>query len=195
MIESLITSKTRIKLLFKFFVNSETKSYLRRLEYEFGESSNSIRLELNRLEKAGLLNSALVGNKKMYFANTFHPLFREINSSLKKDVGIDLIIDYFTVDHKNLQAIYVTGDIAIGRDSKIIDLALVGENIDRTFIQSLVSKTREFISREIKFVILTRDEMIRTFSNQPVLLIWKALRYQEEQAPGVSVPLEEGIMK
>ena len=66
MIEGLITSKTRIKLLLKFFLNSETKSYLRSLESEFDESSNSIRVELNRLEAAGLLQSNLEGNKKIF---------------------------------------------------------------------------------------------------------------------------------
>jgi DNA-binding transcriptional regulator PaaX len=63
MIESLITSKTRIKLLLKFFLNTQTKSYLRGLETEFGESTNSIRVELNRLENAGLLSASTEGNK------------------------------------------------------------------------------------------------------------------------------------
>jgi len=66
MIESLITSKTRVKLLLKFFLNSDTTSYLRGLESEFGESTNSIRVELNRLEEAGLLITASDGNKKMF---------------------------------------------------------------------------------------------------------------------------------
>jgi len=57
MINSLITSHTRVKLLKKFFLNSSTKAHLRGLESEFGESSNAIRVELNRLEGAGLLIS------------------------------------------------------------------------------------------------------------------------------------------
>ncbi|MFN5885132.1 MAG: ArsR family transcriptional regulator, partial [Bacteroidota bacterium] len=48
MLDTLITSKTRIKLLLKFFLNGNTSSYLRNLESEFGESSNAIRLELNK---------------------------------------------------------------------------------------------------------------------------------------------------
>ena len=56
MIETLISSKTRIKLLLKFFLNSNTTSYLRSLESEFGESTNAIRVELNRLENAGMLS-------------------------------------------------------------------------------------------------------------------------------------------
>lgn len=173
MIESLITSKTRVKLLFKFFINSETKSYLRSLESEFGESSNSIRVELQRLENAGLLNASYDGNRKMYIANTAHPLYNDINSSMKKVVGIDRIIEHIAANCANLQAIYVTGEFASGRDSKIIDLALVGENIDRFCIQSLVNKANDDISREIKFIILTKEELIRTFNNQPLLLIWK----------------------
>ena len=55
MIETLISSKTRIKLLLKFFLNSNTTAYLRSLESEFGESTNAIRIELNRLEEAGML--------------------------------------------------------------------------------------------------------------------------------------------
>jgi hypothetical protein len=175
MIESLITSKTRVKLLYKFFINSETKSYLRSLESEFGESSNSIRVELQRLENAGLLNSSFDGNRKMYNANTAHPLYNDINSSMNKVVGIDRIIEYIAADQFNIQAIYVTGELAFGRDSKIIDLAIVGENIDRTYIQSLVNKTNEFIDREIKFIVLTKEELVRTFNNQPLLLIWKAV--------------------
>ncbi len=50
MLGTLITSKTRVKLLLKFFLNSNAKAHLRGLETEFGESSNAIRLELNRFE-------------------------------------------------------------------------------------------------------------------------------------------------
>jgi len=174
MIESLITSKTRIKLLLKFFLNSQTTSYLRSLEKEFGESTNSIRVELNKLEEAGLLGSSTIGNKKMFFANTDHPLFIDINNILKKFIGIDQIIDRITNQIGELQAAYVTGDFAIGKDSNIIDLALVGKNLDRAFIETLVQKAESFISRRIKSIILTSEEMIQYYSDKPVLLIWKS---------------------
>ena len=174
MIESLITSKTRIKLLLKFFLNSHTKSYLRGLESEFGESTNSIRVELNRLENAGLLDTTTEGNKKMFHANTSHPLFDDINNILKKFIGIDQIIDRITSQIGNLQAAYLTGDFAIGKDSQMIDLALVGEKLDRVYIETLVAKAEEFISRRIKYIILTQEEMMQFYNEKPVLLIWKA---------------------
>ena len=55
MLDSLVKSKTRIKLLLIFFINPETRAYLWELAKEFGESTNSVRLELNRLTKAKLL--------------------------------------------------------------------------------------------------------------------------------------------
>ena len=93
MIETLISSKTRIKLLLKFFLNSNTSAYLRSLEQEFGDSSNGIRLELNRFEQAGMLTSFVKGNKKYFKANENHPLFSEINSIILKYIGFDKIID------------------------------------------------------------------------------------------------------
>ena len=62
MLETIITNKTRIKLIQKFFLNKDTTGYLRSLEAEFAESSNAIRVELNRLEAADLLLSSFDGN-------------------------------------------------------------------------------------------------------------------------------------
>ena len=44
MLETLITSKTRVKLLMKFFLNPGTRAYLRGLATEFDESTNSVRV-------------------------------------------------------------------------------------------------------------------------------------------------------
>ena len=174
MLDSIITSKTRIKLLLKFFLNSETKSYLRNLEQEFGESTNGIRVELNRLEGAGLLKTEVVGHKKFFRANITHPLFNDINNILKKFVGIDKIIDSIVSRVGDLDAAYLTGDFAKGRDSKIIDLVLVGKKLDTNYINSLSVKAEEFVERKIRHLELTSEQMADYFEDKPALLIWKA---------------------
>lgn len=174
MLDSIITSKTRIKLLLKFFLNSETKSYLRYLEKEFGESSNGIRVELNRLESAGLLQTEVIGHRKYFRANTGHPLFNDINSIIKKLVGIDKIIEQITSRIGQLEAAYITGDFAIGIDSHIIDLVLVGKELDKQYIEELVTKSEKRIERKIRTLILTAEQMADYFPNKPALLIWKA---------------------
>src|SRR6185295_5171857 len=108
MIETLITSKTRVKLLLKFFLNSETKSYLRNLEAEFGESTNAIRLELNKFEKAGMLQTEFEGNKKLFKANVSHPLFKDINNIVFKYIGLDWIVEHIVSKLGNLKKVYLT---------------------------------------------------------------------------------------
>jgi hypothetical protein len=110
----------------------------------------------------------------MFFANTGHPLYFDINNILKKFIGIDQIIEQITNQIGDLQAAYLTGDFAAGKDSSIIDLALVGNNLDRVYIETLVQKAESFISRRIKSIILTSEEMMQYYSDKPVLLIWES---------------------
>lgn len=174
MLQSLITSKTRVKLLLKFFLNKETKSYLRNLETEFGESTNAIRLELNRFEAAGLLTTEFSGNKKFFQANAQHPLFSDIHNILKKTIGIDQIIERITSNIGDLQETYITGDLAIGKDSNILDLVLIGENIDTSYVSNLVQKAEKHIDRKIRFLVLTESEKTEYLNNNRSLLIWEA---------------------
>jgi len=154
MLESLITSKTRLKLLLKFFLNKDNKSYLRNLEAEFGESTNAIRHELNRMESAGLLTTEHIGNKKYFRANVQHPLFPDINNIIRKTIGIDQIIDRVVSKMGDLKQTYLLGELALGNDSGVIDLLLVGEDIDRAYVTQLVEKAEKHLSRKIRFLIL-----------------------------------------
>ena len=75
MLDSLITSKTRLRLLIKFFISQANKGHLNGLANEMGESTNSIRKELNNLFDAGYLNKIKINNKVEYKVNSSHPLY------------------------------------------------------------------------------------------------------------------------
>lgn len=176
MIETLISSKTRIKVLLKFFLNSTTTSYLRGLEGEFGDSTNSIRVELNKFEKAGLLSSFSKGNKKLFQANTEHPLFDEIHSIILKYVGIDRIITNVAKRLGDVHSVYLVGKFARGLDSNIIDLIFVG-NVDRDYLVKLITKVEDLISRKVRYLVYSKEEFDISlgdgdFETQP-LLLWK----------------------
>jgi predicted nucleotidyltransferase len=158
MINALITSETRIKLLRKFFLNSSTRAHLRGLESEFGESTNAIRLELNRFEAAGLLHSLRDGNKKVYQANRNHPLFGDIHSIILKEAGIDRVIEKVIHRIGNLTSVYLTGDFARGKDSPVIDLILVGADIDREYLARKIMQAEELVGRKVSYVVLHPDE-------------------------------------
>lgn len=152
MLDTLITSKTRVKLLLKFFLNAENRAYLRNLESEFGESSNSIRLELNKLESANMLESEMVGNKKMFKVNKKHPLYFEINRLIKKQLGITTVIDNVVQRLGNLEAVYLTGELAEGKDNNIIDLVFLGD-IDSQFLMGLIKRAEELVKRKIRYIV------------------------------------------
>lgn len=158
MLDSLITSQTRIKLLLRFFLNPESTSYLRELAQEFGESTNAVRVELNRLERAGLLESFEEGRTRLYRANRNHPLFPEIQSMVRKFTGIGQLIEEVLKKLGNIYSAYLVGDYARGIDSGIIDLVLVGE-VDKSYLQNLVEKVEPLINRKIRCLVLDQEEL------------------------------------
>lgn len=166
MIETLISSKTRVKLLLKFFLNSNTSSYLRSLESEFGESTNAIRLELNKFEKAGMLQTEFEGNKKIFKANTKHPLFKDINNIVFKYIGLDWIIEYLIGKLGNIEEIYLTGSIAKGLDSSTIELLVLGD-VNEAFLKELCIKLEKKLSKKIEYKLVNTVE-----KSDSVLLMW-----------------------
>ncbi len=158
MLDALITSKTRLKLIAKFFLNPHLSSYLRELASEFGESTNGVRVELERLTKAGLLKKKTNGRTIKYSANTSHPLFPELNSIVCKYFGIDKIVDEILSRLGNVEAAYITGDYARGIDSGVIDLVIVGK-IDEHYLQYLVKRAEELVKRKIRILVISRDEL------------------------------------
>ncbi len=174
MLETLVSSKTRLKILLKFFLNENAQAHLRGLEEEFSESTNSIRIELNRFEAAGFLISNRSGNKKIFSANILHPLFKDIQSILKKMTGIDYVIDYTLKQIGDLKKVYLVGSLANGIDSKEIELILVGD-INTNYLNKLVPKAEKKINKKIIFKIFTKKDFdldkIDT-GKTPPLLIW-----------------------
>jgi len=173
MLDSLITSKTRLKLLMRFFINSDTSDYLRNLAGEFGESTNSVRLELNRLEDAKLLLTKTALNKKLYYANVKHPYYEDLHNLLLKYVGIDQVVDTLVKQIKHLDKAFITNSFAQGRPSNIIDLVLVGKNLDEVNLNQLVHKTEASVTFKIRYITVKPDELSQYIKDKSKsLLIW-----------------------
>ena len=174
MLDSLITSKTRIKLLIKFFSNRHTTAYLRSLAQEFNESSNSVRLELNRLADAGLLKAQNDGNTKLYKANHQHPLFPELNRLVIKYLGLSGIVENVLERLGTVKLAFVTGDYAKGIDSGIVDLVMVGA-IDWNYLLRLIKKAEQQTKRKIRPLVLTIEEFDqhrKTLDTGNALVLW-----------------------
>ena len=175
MLEGIITSKTRIKLLLKFFINPETIAYLRQLATEFGESTNSVRLELNSLTKAKILNKEKNGNTIAYKANQIHPFFSEIRSIILKHIGIDQVINSIIDNIGRPKLILLTGDYARGIDSGIIDIIIVGK-VDKSELDNYISQAEELINRKVRYLLLNNKEYIKLrnkLKKDGIIIIWE----------------------
>ena len=174
----LISSKTRIKLLVRFFFNPQTRSYLRELAKEFNVSTNLVRKELNQLTKTNLLKCEKNGRQIQYMANQEHPLFPELKSMVGKVMGIDHVIDDLAGRLGDLERAYLIDDYAEGKDTGIIDLLLVG-NINQYHLNDLSRKTERYIKRKIRTLVLDKDEFSAfqaKLKDRPCMLIWEAKR-------------------
>ncbi|MEI6050392.1 MAG: ArsR family transcriptional regulator [Bacteroidota bacterium] len=141
---------------------------------EFGESSNAVRLELNRFEQAGLLKSAPSGNKKLYHANMNHPLYNDIHSIISKTIGIDQIVDEVVDKLGDVEEAYLTGDFAIGKSGNIVDILLIGTDVNKNFLHLLIDKAESLINRKIRYLILSPSEAGKHLGDgKKAMLIWR----------------------
>lgn len=153
MLNSLITSKTRLRLLVKFFINAANAGYLRGLATEMQENTNAIRKELNNLSEAGYIIRTDSEGKVMYQANTSHPLFSTLQTLLRKHLGIDQIIETVVERMGEVSRIFIIGDYAQGIDSGEIEIIIEGNYLNETYIEQLLPKIKKEINKEIKVQI------------------------------------------
>src|SRR5690606_3346594 len=153
MLDSLITSKTRLRLLVKFFINETNQGHMRGLAEEFNESTNAIRKELNNLSEAGYLKKRAVQNRVAYRANTRHPLLSSLQNIVHKYLGLDTVFDRVLDRMGGVQQVVVAGDYAEGRDSGVIEVAIVGRSLNEQYLDQLAQKIEGTVGRRVNFTL------------------------------------------
>ena len=160
MIDAIIKSQTRRKLLIKFFINIANTGYLNQLAEEFDESTNSVRKELNNLTQANYLKKDLVKNKVIYKANVHHPLFKEIQNIVKKYLGIEKMIETVLERMGDVEQIYLLGDFANGVDSDQIDILITGKKLNNEYISSLEKKLTNLLRKKIVIISSSNSDVV-----------------------------------
>jgi len=156
MLGELITSKTRLRLLIKFFVSQANKGHLNGLATEMGESTNGIRKELNHLQEAGYLKKIKVNNKVEYKANTGHPLYETLRKIVYKHLGLEDVVEKVLERMGELDQIILVGDYAKGNDTGLIEVFLIGEDLNMNYISQLENKIEDLIGRKVSFYLASK---------------------------------------
>jgi len=151
-LDKIFSGKIRIALLTKLLLNPASKVYLRGLERDLGVSSNTVRLELNKLQEMHLIESQGDSDNakvKNYVVNQRHPMFKTLRGIIMQFVGLDQIVDQIIKKLGNLDQVYLTGDLAEGKNSPFVDLVIVG-NVDKAYMHQLIEKVEPLISKKIR---------------------------------------------
>lgn len=167
MLNSLITSKTRLRLLIKFFISQANRGYLNGLANEMGESTNSIRKELNHLYDAGYLEKVKNDNKVEYKVNSKHPLYSTLKKVVYKHLGLEDLVDTVIERMGNVKKIILIEDYAKGIDSKNIEVVLVGQYLNFEYISQLEDKIEKLIKRKVSFYLASKF-----LSDKPHIIIF-----------------------
>lgn len=153
MLGSLITSKTRLRMLLKFFVSAANNGYLNGLASEFNESTNSIRKELNNLSAAGYLLKSKENNRVVYNANTSHPMFDVLQKIVRQHLGIEEIVETVIERIGDVDQIALTGEYANGIDSGNIEIIINGSKVNNEYLKNIKSKIEKKIGRKVTFLL------------------------------------------
>lgn len=162
-LNNLLSGKIRLQLLTKLLVNPASRVYLRGLEKDLGVSSNTVRLELNKLSNIHLIEVEVEGNKsnvKEYRVNTNHPLFASLRGIILQYVGLDKIVEQIIHKLGNVEKVFLTGDLAQGKNSAFVDLVLVGD-IDKVYLYQLIEKVEPIINKKIRVGLFESNEFIQ----------------------------------
>ena len=168
MLNKIITSKTRLRLLIKFFISQANKGYLNGLASEMGESTNSIRKELNHLHDAGYLNKIKIDNKVEYNVNSKHPLYETLREVVLKHLGLVDIVEAVLEKMGGINKIVLIGDYAEGKDTGNIEIFLIGKDLDMDYINQLENKIEKIIERKVSFYLSTKF-----LSNQKHIILYE----------------------
>ncbi len=158
MLENLITSKTRLRLLVKFFINVANEGYLRGLASEMQESTNAIRKELNNLSDAGYLTRNDDNQKITYRANQKNPFFILLQQIVRKYVGLDTIIERVLERMGPVSRVFIIGDYVKGIDSGRIEVVIEGTNLNEEYINKLSNKLGLEIQKEVVFYLTNEHD-------------------------------------
>lgn len=165
MIEQLFGSKTRVKLLYLFYGNTNRSFYVREITRKIDEQINSVRRELSNLLAIGIITSDSNDNKLYYEVNQkfehYAPLVAIFGGKAKPTVirkakAATTEDDHDLLNIGNVELALYTGQFT--RDETAgIDLLIVG-NVNQNKLQKFVSELEAKEGKDIRYTVFSTDD-------------------------------------
>ncbi len=173
MLDDLLVSKTRIKLL-EIFLSDPTQMYhVRDLVRRAEEEINAVRRELLRMERAGIVKKEARGNRLYYWFRKDYPLYQDLLSIISKTTGLGQAIlkNKTKLGHLNLVMFSLS---FVRHESKSknddVDVLVVGE-INLSELNTLIKEEEDKRGTAINYTPMTSEELkFRRLRRDPFLL-------------------------
>lgn len=159
MLQDIIISKCRVKLLQVFFSQPQEIFYIRQLVRLTGEEINAVRRELQHLEKVGLAKKENRGNRIYYWMDQDHPLYGDLMSLVSKTVGLGETIIKNRTKFGKIRLAMLSGRFARNLPTKEggVDLLVVGD-IQLPELAKIIRPEETKLGREINYTAMSRQE-------------------------------------
>lgn len=159
MLEDLITSKTRVKLLFTFLESYSEMFHVRELVRRVDEEINAVRRELLLLEKRGLLIREARANRVYYYLDKTYPFFSDLLKIYAKSRGLGADIIKNRVKLGKIKYAMLSGKYVFGNreNPEEVDLLVVG-TIVIPELALLVKQEEGRRKIEINYTVMSEEE-------------------------------------
>lgn len=160
MLEDLIVSKTRVKLLELFLTNPGKIYHVRELVRKVDEEINAVRRELAHLEKKSIVSKEPRGNRLYYTMRRDYTLYYELMEIFAKTRGLGIDILKNRQKLGKIRYVAFSGRFA-RRAQKIdpdqVDVLIVGEVV-LPELALLIRAEEARRGEEINYTVMTEDE-------------------------------------
>jgi len=158
LLEAVIPSQARIRLLGVLLLEPEGRFYVRELVARTGLPQGSVQRELARLAKAGIVTREASGRQVYYRANEQCPIVPDLRSVLIKTVGLaDAIRESIRPEAGAIRAAFIFGSFARAEPEpeSDVDLFVIGQIAPHS-LAALLRDAR--VARVINPVVMLPEE-------------------------------------
>jgi DNA-binding transcriptional ArsR family regulator len=134
---------------------------VRELERQSGLADATVRQELKKLTRIGVVEARQDGNRTYYRANLQHPLYEDIRSLVLKTIGLADVLREALGD-SDIRLAFVFGSVGSAKEKahSDVDLMVIGGVTLRQLSKRLSGVTTK-IGREVNPHVLTIEEFTR----------------------------------
>lgn len=158
MLEQIFSSDARTKLLKFFCIHGQNKFFVRELARRLRLQVNSVRRELENLEKFGFLKTETHRSKKYYLANYEFPIFAEIKALIFKTLAIEeMHIASRMSKIGGLNLLIFTG--VLTNTQAPTDVLIVGK-VSKNNFDKYLKKIAEGLTDDLRYTFMTKADYL-----------------------------------